>query len=119
MRSLSKRQKKIFKIAHIYPGDFHLDYVVLPVGYSYNADIATAKRGDTLRLFDGGEYPIFAVRRIRLDKPEADILCRMRYGITAKGCMVRWKMNARLEGHGEKVISEEECLWVVYEHDKG
>lgn len=122
MKYVSKRQKKTFKIAHMEPGDFRLGYVVLPVGYAYNADIAGAKKGDTLRLFDGGEYEIFSVRRISIKKPEADILCRMRYGITAHACLMRWKLNAKMEGHGEKAVSEDECLWVIYsadEYDKG
>lgn len=112
------RQKKTFKIAHMDPGVFHLDYIVLPVGYSYNAEIANAKKGDVLRLADGGEYPIFSVRRIRADKPEADILCRIRYGVTLKGAMMRWKMNAKLEGHGAKAVSEDECLWVIFERNE-
>lgn len=108
------RQKKTFKIAHLDPGPLHLDFVILPVGYSYNADIASAKKGDMIRLADGGEYPIFSVRKVKSDKPFADLLCRIRYGITLRGCLMRWKMNARLEGHGEKAISEDECLLVVY-----
>lgn len=122
MKSPLKRQKKTFRIPHLEPGEFRLGYVVLPVGYAYNADIAKAKKGDTLRLFEGEEYKIFAVRRICLNKPEADILCRMRYGITAHACLMRWQLNAKLEGHGEKAVSEDECLWVIYstdEHDQG
>lgn len=117
MKSLStyQRQKKTFKIAHMEPGAFRLGYILLPVGYSYNTDIAKAKKGDVIRLFDGGKYEIFSVRKLRLDKPGTDILCRMRYGITIKAAIMRWKMNARLEGHGDKVVSDEECLWVVYE----
>lgn len=114
----TKRQKKTFKTTHMEPGPLHLDFIILPVGYSYNADIAAAKKGDTIRLADGGEYPIFAVRKVSTDKPYADMLCRIRYGITLKGAMMRWKMNARLEGHGEKAISEDECLWVVYSTDE-
>lgn len=113
-----KRQKKTFKVAHMNPGPLHMDFIVLPVGYSYNADIASAKKGDVLRLFDGGEHTIECVRRISTSTPIADILCRIRYGITLHGAMIRWRMNARLEGHGEKAISDEECLLVVYKIDE-
>lgn len=119
MRFLStKRQRKIFNIAHTDSGPLHLDYIVLPVGYSYNADIANAKKGDLLRFADGNECSIFSVRKVRMDKPDADLLCRIRYGITIKGAMMRWKMNAKLEGHGEKAISQDECLWVIFERNE-
>ena len=108
------RQKKTFKVLHEPAGPMHLDFIVLPVGYSYNAGIASAKKGDTLRLGDGSEYEIVTVRRIPTNKPDADLLCRIRYGITLKGALMRWKMNAKIEGHGEKAISEDECLWVVF-----
>lgn len=108
------RQKKTFKIPHMPAGPLHLDFIVLPVGYSYNADIAGARKGDSIRLGDGSKYEIVTVRRIPANKPEADLLCRIRYGITIKGAFIRWRMNARIEGHGEKAISEDECLWVVF-----
>lgn len=111
-----ERQKKTFKIPHTEPGVMHLDYVLVPIGYSYNAELAKAKKGDTLRLFDGGEYPIVAVRKLKLAKAETDLLCRMRYGISIKGALTRWKMNAKMEGHGERAISYEECLWIVYDN---
>lgn len=118
----TKRQKKTFRIAHTDPGVLHLDFIVLPVGYSYNSDIAGAKKSDILRLGDGTEHEIFTVQKIQTNKPIADLLCRIRYGITLRGCIMRWKMNARLEGHGEKAVSEDECLLVVFstdEYDKG
>lgn len=100
------------------PGVFHLDFILLPVGYSYNSEIADAKRGDVLRLADGGSHTIEFVKRIPLNKSFADMLCRIRYGITLKGAVSRWKMNARLEGHSEKAISLDECLWVVFKLDE-
>lgn len=123
MRYLTtSRQKKTFKIAHMDPGALHLDFIILPVGYSYNSDIANAKKSDILRLGDGSEHEIFTVQKIQTKKPIADLLCRIRYGITLRGCVMRWKMNAKLEGHGEKAVSEDECLMVVFstdEYDKG
>lgn len=112
------RQKKTFKVPHMPAGPMHLDFIVLPVGYSYNADIVSAKKGDTLRLGDGSSYEIVSVRKISAKKAETDLLCRIRYGITLKGAFMRWKMNARLEGHGEKAISEDECLLVVFKTDE-
>jgi len=114
----STRQRKTFRVPHMPAGPMHLDFIVLPVGYSYNADIASAKKGDTLRLGDGSTYEIVSVRKMSAGKPEVDLLCRIRYGITLRGAFMRWKMNARLEGHGEKAISEDECLLVVFKTDE-
>lgn len=115
MKSLITRQRKTFKIPHSEPGDFRLGYILLPVGYMYNKAIAGAKTGDILRLFDGGSYRILSVRKISLQKIDTELLCRIRYGITLKAALMRWQINAKMEGHGEKAVSKEECLWVIYE----
>lgn len=114
----TSRRKKIFEPKHTEPGIFRLDYILLPIGYAYNTEYLEAKAGDTLRFFNGTDYDICAVRRLKIKSAETDILCRMRYGITIKGALMRWKENARLEGHSPQVISTEECLWVVYETRK-
>ena len=108
--------KKI-KINHLEPGQFRLDYILLPVGYSYNIEIASAKKGDIISLFDGGDYRVYAVKRLKIGNSAADILSRMRYGVTIKGVLSRWQRNARLEGHGTNAISTDECLWVIYDTD--
>lgn len=119
MKYLSiSRQKKKFKVAHSESGDFRLDYILLPMGYSYNTDIAAAKQGDTLQLFDGGEYPIVAIRKLNMKSHNTDLLCRMRYGIPLKAALMRWQMNAKLEGHGLNAVSKDECLWVVFDRNE-
>jgi len=109
-----KRRKKTFKVNHAEPGDFRMGYILLPFGYSYNSEWSGAKKGDVIKLWGGGEYPIYAVRKIKMSSPEADILSRIRYGITIKGILQRWRSNAKMEGHGSRVVSDEECLWVIY-----
>lgn len=106
---------KILRAKHSEPGDFRLNYILLPLGFSYNSEFLTAKKGDTLRIFDGGDYPIFSVRTVKIHSAAADILSRMRYGVTIKRVLQIWQSNARLEGHSSKVISEDECLWVIYD----
>ena len=110
-------KKKIFKAQHLEPGAFFMDYILLPIGFAYNAEWMKAKKGDRLRFHDGGLYRIRSVRIVKVHGGLADILSRMRYGITIRGCMQRWKMNAKLEGHTSKAVSEDECLWVVYEKE--
>ena len=97
------------------PPEFQLDYILLPMGYSYNVDFQKATHGDVIRFLDGNDYRIFAVRKIKFNTPNTDILCRMRYGITKERTMQKWKSNALLDGHSPEVISEDECLWVVYD----
>ena len=111
----AKRRSKTFKAKHAEPGSFKKDYILLPVGYSYNSEWISAKKGDSLKLWEGGVHTIYAVRPLKLNKPEADILSRMRYGIPIKRCLEVWKSNARLEGHSSSAVSTEECLWIIYD----
>lgn len=115
MRSLEtvKSQRRIFRVQHSEPGDFQLDYILLPCGYSYNTEIARAKKGDKIRWLAGEDWTIFCVRRIKLLCPDTDILCRMRYGITIQGALMRWQAAAQIAGHGKNAISTDECLWVI------
>lgn len=119
MRKFDKvpAKKKVYKAMHLDPGEFCMNYILLPVGYSYNSEWLSAKKGDKIRMHDGAEYRIFCVRLIKVRGGLADILSRMRYGITIAGCFQRWKMNARLGGNASSAISTDECLWVIYEKD--
>ena len=112
-------RKKVFKANHLNPGDMVLDFIILPIGYSYNSEWRKAKRGDIIRMHDGTEYKIYCVRIVKVRGGLAGLLCRMRYGFTLRGCMQRWKYNARLEGNAGSAVSDDECLWVVYEKGEG
>lgn len=110
-------RKKVFKARHLEPGDFQLGYILLPVGYSYNSEWLLAKKGDIIQFHDGGSYRILCVRIVKVRGGLADMLSRIRYGITIMGCISRWKDNAKLEGHSRSAIDETECLWVIYEKE--
>ena len=112
----SRIPKKI-RLAHSEPGDIRLGFILLPVGYAYNTDIATAKKDDIIRFVDGGDYKVFNVLKLKLKSPIAKTLCLIRYGITMDGALMRWRNNAKLEGHGINVVSDDECLLVTYETD--
>ena len=114
----ASRRKRILRVNHAEPGEFRLNYILLPAGYAYEKQYKDIKKGDTLRLFDGGDYTIYSIRKIKLNKPEADILCRMRYGVTILRVLQIWQSNALMEGHGKKAVSEEDCFWVVYGEEK-
>lgn len=110
-----QNKKKTRKILHYEPGDYHLDYVLAPVGYSYNIELASAKKGDVLEFSDGIRHRIISVRRIKTSGSLADILSVMRYGISIRACRSRWRTNARLAGNSPDVVSDAECLWIIYE----
>ena len=109
---------KIFKPSHAEPGSFWLDYILLPYGefYSKTRDLLSAKKGDVLRYFNGGEYPIDSVHLITQDRV-CDVLCRMRYGISIVAALRKWRDNARIEGNGPNVISDKQCILVVLDKD--
>lgn len=110
------RKQRVFKPDHQEPRGFFLDYILLPYGeyYEKTRDIKDAKKGDVIRFFNGPEYKVFHATLIRQDK-FCDILCRMRYGIPWKNALEVWRRYAVLEGHGKDVISDEECILVVYD----
>lgn len=110
-------KKKVFKAKHLEPGEFQLGYILLPIGYSYNSEWAKAKKGDIIRFHDGGSYKIRNIRYVKVRGGLADLLSRIRYGVSIDGCIQRWKANAKLEGNASWAVSNEECLWVVYEKE--
>lgn len=110
-------KKRVFKAKHLEPGDFQMGYILLPMGYSYNSEWLFAKKGDIIQFHDGGSYRILCVRAVKVRGGLADVLSRIRYGISISGCIRRWKANAKLEGHTSDAVGETECLFVVYEKE--
>ena len=112
-------KSRIFKPNHEEPKYWWMGYILLPYGdyYSPTKEIATAKKGDILRFFNGSDVVIDHVALIDQDKL-CDLLCRIRYGIPWRAALARWQSYAVLEGHGKNVISSEKCLWVVYDTGK-
>lgn len=111
------QRSKIFKPKHSTPDEyFWLDYILLPYGERYEAtrDFLKAKRGDRLRFFNGPEYPIERVMKIQQDQ-FCDMLCRMRYGIPWSAAFKKWQSYAVMEGHDKAILSNEYCLWVIYD----
>lgn len=107
----------MFRANHLEPGDFQRDFILLPIGYSYNAEWATAKKGDVIRFHGGESHRIVSVRMVKKRGGLAELLSLIRYGISFAGCVQRWRDNAKLEGHGPGAISEDECIFVVYEKE--
>lgn len=112
------RQKKKYEIIGSEPIGVKMDYILQPIGYSYNRDISEAKKGDTILFSDGKSYKIFAVRRIKLTSALADILCQMRYGVTIKKMLQIWQQDAMMLGHGRSVVSLDECIFITYNKEE-
>lgn len=112
------RQKKKFEIIGSEPGAFKMNYILHPIGYSYNRDVLEAKKGDTISFSDGNSYKVFAVRRIRLTSALADILAQMRYGVTIKKMLQIWQQDAMMLGHGRSVVSLDECIFITYNKEE-
>lgn len=113
------RKSKTLKPNHSLPGDLWLDYILLPYGEFYRATLpfASAKKGDIMRFFNGPEVVVEKVIKIRQDE-FCDMLCRIRYGIPWANAFKRWQSYAVLEGNDRNVLSNEYCLWVIYDRDK-
>lgn len=114
---------RTLKPRHAVPGDFWLDFILLPYGEYYppTKPIAKARRGDKIRFFNGPEFTVEKVEKIPQDSV-CDMLCRMRYGIPWIAAFKKWQSYAVLEGHGKDVLSKEYCLIVFYDReisDKG
>lgn len=116
-KSTSKR--RVFKPKHEVPKDPFLDYIILPYGefYKDTKGFLEAKTGDILRFFNGPEFEIESVMKIRCDRL-CDMLCRMRYGVSWNAVLARWQRYATLDGSGKQIISTEECIMVVYGKEK-
>ena len=106
---------KVFKPAHAEPSEMRLDYVLLPYGEFYDKTkvFLDAKRGDTLRLYNGGEYAIDSVHLIS-DLKLCEALSRMRYGVAWYVAFRTWLSYAKLEGHGKDVLDPGKCIMVVF-----
>lgn len=114
-----KSSQRTFKPNHEEPGEFCLDYILLPYGafYRKTSGLLDAKTGDILRFFNGPEYPIESVMLIRCDRL-CDMLCRIRYGISWDAALRIWQRYAVMEGNGKDVLSTEECILVVFKKDE-
>lgn len=113
-RGRENSRRRIFRPNHFEPGDFCLNYILLPYGIFYEQTkvFLDAKKGDILRFYNGPDYEIDCAYLIPQDKT-CDVLCRMRYGIPWNKAFKKWQSYAFLEGHGRDILSREHCILVV------
>lgn len=109
---MSKR--KYYKVFHDTPRDFHADYILLPLGYTYNREFLSVSEGSLLKFGDGKVYPLLRCGVLEIDNPATEGLCFARYGITLRKAMKLWKTNALAQGYGVNAVSDDECLILIY-----
>lgn len=111
-----EKRRKTYNAFHDFPDNYWAGFILLPYGNFYEKTkvFVSAKKGDTLRFFNGPEFPIEKVLLIDCDEL-CDALCSMRYGVPWSKALETWKRYARMEGHDAAVLSSYKCLIVFYD----
>lgn len=105
-----------FSVEHIRTAEGRfLDYIIRPLGYRFNQDLKTARKGDVLRFADGSSAWIYKVSVLNIGSTMADCLCRALYGFGALEILGIWQDALRAAKKDAHLISESECLIVFYE----
>ena len=105
-----------FLVEHIRTAEGRfLDYIIRPLGYRFNQDLKTARKGDVLRFADGSSAWIYKVAVLNIGSSMADCLCRALYGFGALEILGIWQDNLRATKKDTHLISESECLVIFYE----
>ena len=116
-REFSTGKVREFRVEHIRTAEGrYLDYIVRPLGYRFNQDLKTARKGDVLRFADGSSAWIYKVAVLNIGSAMADCLCRALYGFGALEILGIWQDNLRAAKKDTHLISESECLVVFYEN---
>lgn len=102
------------KPLHQKPKGYFMDYILLPFGYMYNAEFVTAKKGQEMLFYGGETVMVDAVVKLPIKAPIADILCRLRYGVSMPRVLKMWQQNAIALGHGKGAVNTDECLMITY-----
>ena len=105
-----------FRVEHIRTAEGrYLDYIIRPLGYRFNQDLKTARKGDVLRFADGSTAWIYKVTVLNISSAMADCLCRALYGFGAMEILKIWQDALRAAKKDVRLISESECLVIFYE----
>lgn len=119
MSRSTENKPRVYKPAHAEPGEMQLDYILLPYGEFYEKTkvFLDAKKGDRIRLFNGGEYAIQSVSLVTSGKM-CELLCQMRYGVPWHRAYEIWLSYARMEGHGRDILKKDNCIIVSYDRGR-
>ena len=104
----------VVKVAHDKCDDARLDYVLFPIGFKYNEELQSLRKGDIIKFLDKSEHWVVDVVRLQVRSAIADAICLARYGFGIKRAMEVWKERARMQNMDDRVVSDSECLVVFY-----
>lgn len=107
-------EKKVFKLFHSKPQEPHGDYIILPVGYTYNRELLKIKAGDIIEFSDGKRHTVIKAGLIDAKSSAAEALCYIRYGISLTRALQIWKNRVTVLGYGANSINEDECIILTY-----
>lgn len=116
-REFSAGKVREFRVEHIRTAEGrYLDYIIRPLGYRFNQDLKTARKGDVLRFADDSSAWIYKVLVLNICSTMADCLCRALYGFGAMEILGIWQDNLRAAKKDTHLISKSECLIIWYEN---
>ena len=106
------------KVAHDKCGDERLDYALFPIGFKYNEELQSLRRGDVVVFLDGSEHYVWSALRVSLKSAIVEYLCWMRYGFGISRAVELWQDRLRLCKEDIKVMSENECLVLFFDREE-
>ena len=106
------------KVAHDIGGEDRLSFVLFPVGFRYNRELAELRKGDIMVFLDKSEHYVRGVCRLSLRSALAEHLCWLRYGFGIERAITLWRERLLLGKQDVKVMSNDECLIVFYEKEE-
>jgi hypothetical protein len=92
--------------------------VIFPIGFKYNEELQSLRRGDVIKFLDGSEHYVDSVVRLRIRSAIADAMCKARYGFGISRAVELWQERLRLRKVDVKVMSENECLIVFFDREE-
>ena len=113
-----QHKPKVVKIAHDKFGDARLDYALFPIGFKYNEELQSLRRGDIVVFLDGSEHYVWSALRVSLKSAIVEYLCWMRYGFGISRAVELWQDRLRLRKEDVKVMSENECLVLFFDREE-
>lgn len=114
----TEKKTRIVKVAHDKCSESRLDYVIFPIGFKYNEELQSLRRGDVIKFLDGSEHCVDSVVRLRIRSAIADAMCKARYGFGISRAVELWQERLRLRKVDVKVMSENECLVLFFDREE-
>ena len=117
-KSSAVAEPRIVKVAHDKCGNFRLDYALFPIGFRYNEELQSLRRGDVVVFLDGSEHYVWSVLRVSLKSAISEYLCWMRYGFGIARAVDVWHERLRFSKEDVKVMSADECLILFFDREE-